>query len=230
VLAGVAGLAAGLLIATLLEMARPRFAGARAVADELGVPLLGAVRPPAGVADASADGKETLVDRATALAVREAARAAGVSTVLQVGPTPDTVPNFASRLQSELGGREHPSPNGRVPVSSTMAVPDTRVTTAPWAETDGLASAPLRSRTAAATVAARPSRPHACGRGQVRIVALDHADTDPSSSGVRGLLVTASGYTPAREVQRVNDLARASGWPVLGVIDVSAHTGRWRSK
>ncbi|HET6875927.1 MAG TPA: hypothetical protein VFH38_00205 [Jatrophihabitans sp.] len=221
VLAGIGGLVAGLLVAALLEILRPRLADARAVARELGAPVLGTLVRPAA---ASRGGRlrrawallrsklglrratpGTAPDAGTVLALRRAAAGAHVGAVALVGAvSADEAARLAGALTKELS----PAPAARNGRARTEPAPSPR-------GPGGVLQA-SRTRTQAATRQIVAS-PVSAG---LRVTTVDEigAGTDERY----GLLVAARSLMPATELGRVSDLAAATGWPVLGVLDVEA--------
>lgn len=232
VLAGIGGLVAGLLIAALLEIIRPRLADARAVAREVGAPLLGTlVRPtpaPRGGLGRlrralfrlrrKFGGRRTApapsLDADTALALRRAAAGAHVGTVALIGAAAgDQAAALARALTRQLapasvangraGSDRAPSPRGSGGVASRSG--------------PGGVMQASRARTQEATrqIVAPPATTG------IRVATV--ADIGGGIPGERyGLLVTARALMRTAEVGRVSDLATATGWPIVGVLDIGS--------
>jgi capsular polysaccharide biosynthesis protein len=196
-IAGVLGLAVGLVLVGVNEVLRPAVSGTTRVGRLLDVPVLGAIRSnPVALAD---------VGRR----IRLAARRADVSTVVLVRAAraaltpelvdrveaatlrPDTV---ASRVAIPIGPRQSPldGPTGVISDDSP-----TQVTTS----------------LAMLTVKENSGRPHDLHR----VCALDELDPGAESEKI-GMVLLVAANTRLTAVDAVRDLLAASGWPLLGVL------------
>ncbi|GAA2593024.1 hypothetical protein GCM10010399_24560 [Dactylosporangium fulvum] len=201
-IAAILGLAVGLILAGLNETVRPKLSGASRVGRVLQVPLLGTVSPdPAALAD---------IGRR----IRLAASQAEVSTVVlaRTGRTP-IHPEFVDRVEAAA---VRPAPvTGRIAIPtqvldspvlvSPQVVPGQPVDGRP---ADGHSSVAVLTATENSTPPMRLQR----------VCALE--ELNPSAEGERiGLVVLTGGNVAIRAVDRVRDLATASGWPLLGVLE-----------
>ncbi|RJQ85479.1 GumC domain-containing protein [Amycolatopsis panacis] len=200
-LAGVGGLVAGLLAATVLELLRPRVANSRAFARELGTASLGRLVLPGSDGAAA----QPTMDVGTSVRLRETLALRGVDVAVVAGPVPQAQLSavatvLADRLSVDARpvAERRPSPDGTsgpagpgrvVPLGPALDVlPDHRFAT-------------LRVRT------------------------LSTVD-DRSDAGRRGLLVVVRDLTPYREVEEIRTLAAATGWVLLGVLGVATRGSR----
>jgi capsular polysaccharide biosynthesis protein len=232
-LAGVLGLVLALLVVTALELLRPRIAGARALGRDLGTPVVGRLEVAASRRARRLDERGShavavvRTDPELLVAVLWAAQRAGADPVLLAGPAPAScLRAAAAALRAQLSEPERRAAgNGKVPAGTAMARPRP----GSGAPTDGPAGAvpgPL-VQPAAVLLAERAAASHegaaaAEARWRVGISALDEVDagrfpTDP------GLLVLVPRLALLRDARRLGDLAAATGWPLLGVVDL-----RWR--
>lgn len=197
-LAGLAGLVAGLLVATVLEAVRPRVAGSPAFARELGTAHLGRLELPPG-ADRT---HPATIDTVTLVGLREKLTRTGVGTMVLTGPLP------AARLSAIAALLAERLP---IPVAESRVSADGGSARAP-----GLSEA---GGTAALTpvLGLLPGYRH----NGVEVRALPDVDTS-SGNERRGLLVVAPDLTLYREVENVRTLSAATGWPVLGVLGMPA--------
>lgn len=194
-LAGLAGLVAGLLVATLLELVRPRVAGGRDFARELDTGYLGRLTlPPDG------DGAVT-IDVATEVGLRETLARTGIGTVVVAGPLPEAL---LSAVAAELA-------NCLSPGHTTVEEPtQNSVSLRPPALTE-----PGR------TVAVRPVLELLPHHQAVEVGTLADIGT-AAGNGRRGLLVVAPDLAFHREVDELRTLISATGWLVLGVLGMRA--------
>lgn len=241
-LALLAGLVAGLLVASVLEVLRPRVADPGSFARELGVPLLGTLTLPrrrararrrarqratgarrggqAAPADAEHEADPPArVPLETALVVRRAAAREHAHTVVVVEcGEPDQVEAVAAGLAEALAApRAAPSSNGQVQpdLHRTRAGGegyDVRGQTPPGTEPGPATTTMLRDQQA---------EPSADGLQVVRL-GDDRALTNDAG---RVLLVLDANLTSYAEVRRVTDLCAATGWPVIGVLGLRYRKG-----
>ncbi|MTD55140.1 hypothetical protein [Amycolatopsis pithecellobii] len=202
-LAGLAGLIAGLLVATVLEVVRPRVAGAREFARELGTVDLGRLTPAPDGGDA------VTIDVATTVALRETVTRTGTGTMVVTGPLP--APRL-SALAEELANRLSPG-------HGTGGAPSA----------DGVSARPAGFADPGRTATLDPVMELLPQHEAVEVRALPDVDTT-SGNGRRGLLVVAPDLTLHREVDDIRTLIAATGWPVLGVLGMRALRRRESSR
>lgn len=200
-LAGVGGLVAGLLIATVLELVRPRVATSRAFARELAAASLGRLVLPGSDGAAA----QPTMDIGTLVRLRETLALRSVDVVVVAGPVPQeqlsaVATVLADRLSADARsvGERRPSPDG----TSGLAGPGRMVPLGPALDV-------------------LPDHRFAT----LRVRTLSTVD-DRSDTGRRGLLVVARDLTPYREVEEIRTLAAATGWVLLGVLGVAARGSR----
>ena len=205
-LAGLAGLIVALLIATVMEVLRPRVADARAFAREMGAPMLGRL-----TSRKERDKAGAIARPEVRLALRRAADRHTVTVVALTGPPGDgRLAALAADLRAGLTERtaayEPPEPED--------------------ASRNG--SGHLATRTGeleARTVTLAPVRPAPPESTTVRVIAL--SDVDDETRGQRvGLVAVVPDLTPYAEVRRINDLLAITGWPVIGVLGDPIRVGR----
>lgn len=198
VLAAFGGLVVGLLLAALREMAKPRVLDARNAARHLGAPLLGKVT------DESLDGL-------TALSVLRAAERADVTTLAVAGRRDASTAaalteQFLLRaLSTATNGTTHGSANG-------LTGPGTNGTAVKIgsAGSGSVAAPPITKLRHEISTAPAPT--------VLRAVAL--SEIAPLDLGEHmGLLVVVSPRMPTAALTRVGDVATATGWPIVGVLD-----------
>jgi hypothetical protein len=194
-LAGLAGLVAGLLVATVLEVVRPRVAGAREFARELQTGYLGRLSLP------SDDDGAVTIDIATEVGLRETLARTGVATMVVAGPLPPALlsavtAQLASRLSADSTAGGEPSANGVSARPPALGEPGKTATLQPVLDL-------------------LPDHQ------PIEVRALPDIDT-ASGSGRRGLLVVAPDLSLHREVDETRTLVAATGWPVLGVLGTRA--------
>ncbi|HEX3648995.1 MAG TPA: hypothetical protein VHV49_11240 [Pseudonocardiaceae bacterium] len=200
VLAALAGLIASLLIATILEVVRPRVADARAFARELGAPVLGRLNGPRDRGDADGIARPDV-----RVALRRAVDRSTSSTVVLTSPAGHVrLAALAAELRAGFAERAAPesSGNGSLPVLS------------------GDLSGELEARTV--TLPSMRDLPDA---GTVEVLPL--SDVDEFVRGQRiALVAVVPDLTPYAEVRRINDLLATTGWPVIGVLGDPIRLGR----
>ncbi|MDP9093373.1 MAG: hypothetical protein M3N95_10665 [Actinomycetota bacterium] len=216
ILGVIAGLVTGLLAAALVEVARPRIADGRAFARELDVPVLGNWRPAQTrgswarrwlrwlgrlephVRDRTFSLLTMASDTETLVAIRRGAASLKVNTLVLVGErnSPD-VAELATRMTDQLRGRQAGSLNGRAkatPVGSSATTAE-----------------------AGALLTLAPSITAGADKTLNVLRLADIQDLDPDDACA--LLVVARSLTPYSRLQWIRDLARTTGWPILGVLD-----------
>jgi capsular polysaccharide biosynthesis protein len=221
-LAGLLGLVAGILIASLVETIRPTVPGAQRVGQRLGAPLLGQL---------SAEGRRgvrTADLEQLALRVRLAAAHLDVSTVVVTDLSDGgRLDDMCHTLQRAL---PRDPATGRDPFTGALS-PDIVAT----GSSNGTATEPAGTATARPATLLKNHSP-AAGPPPLRIYPLGRmnavAGTGP---GQVGLLVLAAPVTKASDVAELADLATSSGWPVLGVAAVPRRArrmpgGSWRTR
>ncbi|HET8599731.1 MAG TPA: hypothetical protein VFL99_05340 [Segeticoccus sp.] len=201
-LAAIAGIVAGFLICILLEVGRPRVADGRALARELDAPVLG-------------DMHRQSVDATTALAIASAARRRRLSTVVLAGTTPSRLRALAAHLDPQL------EPTQTVPTAAELA--GSPSSNGHSNNRHGGAAAADRWRTGADIT---PGTVHVANPPMVtvsdlsaRVEAIPLADLGSRPRQACGLLIVVPRLSRYSEIRRLTDLAAATGWPVLGVLD-----------
>lgn len=220
-LAGLAGLVAGLLMVTLLEVFRPHVAGPGAFARELGAPVLGRLRPADRRSRKAAAGAPPSIDTETAVALRRAVTRTGAATVVLTGPAGEQWTSaLAQDLEARLDLSVVPAPvadaNLRgVRPSGTHAmgpVPDRNGGQERSGLIRTLTTSRIREATALTEGRAAP-RPGVA----VRVRALHQVDD--VSDGARHVLVAVEpDLPPHAELRRVRNLVATTGWQVIGVL------------
>jgi capsular polysaccharide biosynthesis protein len=225
-LIGVGALVLGLLVAALIEVVRPRLAGARAVARELGAPVLGRMSLGAGHRTGGLLKRRTppdkndpprsplQIDPETVIALRRAAARADVSTLALVATGDRTDTSLVARELTARLAMGRPSANGRARKGDTLMASAS-------AASDGMARA---ADSAIGTVTKQKSVSTRDLRG-VRVVSISALASCPPTAGCQ-LIVLPQAYPSVAQVHRINDLSAATGWPVAGVLDAS-RTRRW---
>lgn len=191
VLAGLAGLIAGLILVALIETIRPTVSGAPRVARLLSVPLLGRL-------DSDPAHLEALAQR-----IRLAARKASITHVVVTSASGRTVPEWLlDRLRAVLID-PMPGPGGLRPEASPIQ--DVALVGARVHE---------RPRRSAVGGEANGSRAYAT---EVRGVSAIDELTPATETQHLGVLVLSGRSTTAKAIDAIRDLVEASGWPILGV-------------
>jgi capsular polysaccharide biosynthesis protein len=198
VLAAFGGLVVGLLLAALREMVKPRVVDARNAARQLDAPLLGKVT------------NESL-DALTALSVRRAAERADVTTLAIAGRRDASTAaalteQFLLRtLSTAANGSANGSSNG-----SAAAGTNGNVHKLGPSGSGAVAAAP--------TTKVRLELGQVAPQTALRAVAL--SEIAPLDLGeVIGLVVAVSPRMPMAALTRVRDVATATGWPIVGILD-----------
>jgi hypothetical protein len=238
-LALLAGLVAGLLVASVVEVVRPRVADPGSFARELGVPLLGqltlprrrarkgrarrrgtgasrakAAAPAGGPHEADPPARVPLE---TALVLRRAAAREHAHTIVVVecGEL-DQVEAAAAGLTDVLAAPlAAPSSNGWVEPDLRQARAggerhEFRGQPAPGTDTGPATTTKVRGQQA---------EPASGGLQVVRLSDVSALTTDPGHV----LLVLDANLTAYTEVRRVTDICAATGWPVIGVLGLRYH-------
>lgn len=205
VLAAFGGLVVGLLLAALREMLKPRVADARSAARQLDAPLLGKL-------------SNGSLDPLTTLSVRRAAERAHVTTLAVAGRRDASTAAALTEqlllrsLTAAASGSANGSANGSPAGSAGALTNGTAVFGG--GPTAGPISAPTIARLRQDVGAAAPVT-------ALRAVAL--SEIGPLDLGeVIGLLVAVAPRMPAAALTRVRDVAVATGWPIVGVLDAGA--------
>jgi capsular polysaccharide biosynthesis protein len=201
-LAGLAGLIVALLIASILEVLRPRVADARAFARELDAPVLGRLTSRKEARQAQAIARPEV-----RVALGRAVDRHLVTMVVLTGPpSAGRLTALAADLRTGLSARptlpaEAPSTsNGQLPARGGDA------------ETRTVTLTPVRK----APTDAPPT---------VHVLALSELDDGTRGQRV-GLVAVVPDLTPYAEVRRFNDLLATTGWPLIGVLGDPIRVGR----
>ncbi|MGW2519714.1 hypothetical protein ACWC09_22385 [Streptomyces sp. NPDC001617] len=248
-LTGVVGLLAGLLLVTMLEVARPRVAGQDAFGRELEAPVLGRLPGSDRRTRRSGAGARPAVDDETLVALRRAAAHHGAGTLVLTGPVGDErLAGLAQELETRLtaargslagtglrsdradgprtarpkaeGNDGHERPDGLGNLTRE------RATTAGRGSRGATAVQARREADEGTAVAeSRVTRVAAANRfakPTVRVRALHQVDD--VTDGARHALVAVEPDLPQyTELRRVRNLAATTGWPVIGVLGDPDH-------
>ncbi|NIH83910.1 hypothetical protein [Amycolatopsis granulosa] len=209
-LAGIAGLVAGLLLATGLEMLRPRVSGGRDVARELGTVHLGRLARPR-----DGDGAPP-VDDVTLVGLRETLTRTGTDRVVVAGPLPAPrlsaiAAELSSRLSIDRNNGDEPAAADGVPGAPGVAP-----------QPEALAG---HGRTATFQPVLELRRNHQA----IEVRALPEIGT-AADTAHSGLLFVTPDFMLHREVHGLRTLTAATGWPVLGVLGTRALRRRERGR
>lgn len=201
-LAGLAGLIVALLIASLLEVLRPRVADARAFARELDAPVLGRL-----TSRKEAEQAHVIARPEVRVALGRAIDRHTVTMVVLTGPPkPGRLTALAADLRSGL--------TGRLPVE------------APTEGSAGNGHLPtLKGELEARTVTLAPIREVSAETPVVRVLAMSEVDDGTRGQRV-GLVAVVPDLTPYAEVRRFHDLLATTGWPLIGVLGDPVRVGR----
>jgi capsular polysaccharide biosynthesis protein len=199
-LAACLGLTLGLLLAALLELLSPRAADGEAVAERLGAPLLGTLRGPSHLRKGDAMSSTTL------LALRRALARSGAKTLVVTGSCTDRqLEDLQRKLAGTLGEGARNPWAATVP-SASRTSPSTQA-----GLLNGLGDGPTTA------VRTREEEEAPTDASTLRVVGLEEADEDTTDAV---LVYVARPLTPYRELADLKNLAAATGWPVLGVLEV----------
>jgi capsular polysaccharide biosynthesis protein len=233
-LTAVVGLVLGLLLVTALETLRPRVAGARALARDLNAPVVGVLELAGRRRSRRAHRRTRAAPEEVVLriepellaAVTGAAARLGVDLVLLIGPVPaPCLGQAAAALRNSLCQRsDRATLNGKVPEETVIGQPGSLSQSPEDSGAGGVAVAhPM------VLVAERPAMLQPGAVAERRPSPIDVRPFDATDVGVgtanRGLLVLVPPLARLRDARRVGDLAAATGWPLLGVVEL-----RWRSR
>jgi hypothetical protein len=234
-LAALLGLVIGLLIAAIHELARPTVAEPRAGARELGTVLLG----DAGITAGRVSG----VDDDLPARLSLAAERSGARTLVLTGPVPPTQlaalagrlgdlpaisgsPNGDSPARPEESMRLNPPPHVRVQPRGGSRPGAAGGSRPGAAEPRSGAPGPVPGG-AVGTISQRAPGAGPAGPRLTTValsdVTLRARPEDPA------LVVVLPEFAPRAALDRAEDLATATGWPVLGVIGLRrrpGHAGR----
>jgi hypothetical protein len=211
-LAGLLGLVAGLLIAAVVEVARPTVPGAQRVGRRLSAPLLGRLEA------ADLDAKVTSGVAQLAFRTRLAAQHAARSTVaLADAGTGLDLDALAASLQDALADGTHHRPG----------MPDYPVT----GNSHGGQNAELADAAPGSPGTAVLTHQSTFAGSALRICPMNRMNPAATSEWERvGLLITCGPVARVPEVAALADLAESSGWPILGVVAVPRSRRRWRGR
>lgn len=216
-LAVVVGLVAGLMLAAILEVVRPRVADGRAFSREISAPLLGRLASSVGGAR---DVEVRTIGPELVVGLRVAAERAGVDSVVLVGPgQPHRLGSLARELDATATPQIEPTPphgdqSTLGPDGGGRPSPHPRVLPPDGAGANG--SGHLHG--GAVTVLDRswqvPGRP----AQRLLVTAIHELAETTGGTTTPALVPVIPDLASYREVRRITDLAGATGWPVLGVI------------
>jgi capsular polysaccharide biosynthesis protein len=206
-LAGLLGLVAGILIAAIVEVARPTVPGAQRVGRRLGAPALGRLEA-ADLDGAVTNGVVQLAFR-TRLAALHAARSTVVVADTGTGVDLDGLAAAMQDALSDSSFRRQEVPDYPITGNSHNAE------AAEWAAVPGAPGTAVMTQQSTWAGAA------------LRIVPLHRMRPSASTEWDRvGLLVVCGPVTRVPDVATLADLAESSGWPILGVAAVPRSRGR----
>lgn len=213
-LAAIIAVVGGLLCSMLLEMVRPRLAGGRAFARELGIPLLGALTKSYGQGRRSAGSDINaggVVSPTSLLAIRAAAARHSVSTVVLVGTGSEgRMHHVTTRLNEQLSPLTHPAASRESPTSGQVTS-NGHQRPAPGTNDHHLAAGSLGLRLQERVRTVNTTSP--------RLIAVSLSEDAALDTGSPGIIFVVHHLIPYLEAQRLGDLAAATGWTVLGVLD-----------
>lgn len=211
VLAALAGLVAGLLAASLIEVAHPKVARVPTLARDLGVPFLGdiAVLPGAEADRRVHQSTESLV------ALEGAAARCKAQTIVVVGcgarvAVESTILAVIHSLRNALAAT--PTQNGFAGTDVSAHQP---WTSGPSSDASEPERAPKVS-----LLETQSELPTASAVVDVRSLTMS-SGLAQAPGGRHALLILASAPIPQSDVDRVVALSSATGWPVLGVLALS---------
>jgi capsular polysaccharide biosynthesis protein len=209
-LAGLLGLVAGILIASIAETVRPTVPGARRVSRRLGVPALGQL------SGADMDGARTPAVGEMALRFRLAAAHADLSTIALVDI--DGKRELAALAAGLMQSLQAPSADGGVPGQAGLTGwangsqrrdPDDQPTLA------GVGPSVLVKPRAAVT-----------GSAALQVYPLGQMNWVAGTRQV-GIIVLSGPVARVSRITALEDLSRSSGWPIVGVVGVPRMRRRW---
>jgi capsular polysaccharide biosynthesis protein len=206
-LALMAGLVAGLLAASPIEIARPKVASVPTLARDLGVPFLGDIAVSPG-----ADGRVHLPTESLVALMGAAARCR-TETIVVVGcgehaGAETTMVAVGHSLRDAFAAT--PAQNGYQgsPVSADQ----------PWQPSAPQSEAPESERAKPVSLLETEDRKFAAPT-VVDVRSLTGSwDMAQARGGRHALVVIASAPLPQRDIDRVVSLSSGTGWPVLGVL------------
>lgn len=243
-LALLAGLVAGLLVASVMEVLRPRVADPGSFARELGVPLLGQLTLP------RRRSRKRRAQRRGTGGHRGQAAAAGAA---QGASPPATVPLETALVLRRAAAREHAhtivvveaGKLGQVEAvaaglaDALAAAPPAAPSSNGWVEPDL-----LQTRAGGQRHDVSGQHVHGTDPGPATTTVLRGQQAEPSTGGLQvvrlsdvGALTNDPGHvllvldgklTAYPEVRRVTDICAATGWPVIGVLGLRYRKGARR--
>jgi capsular polysaccharide biosynthesis protein len=198
-LAGLLGLVFGILLASIAETIRPSVPGSRRVSRRLGAPTLGRLT------DDDLGGRRSPAVDNLVLRIRLAASRAAVSTVALVDIDGDgDLDQLARDLEQSM------------PLASQLAGGEPTASAAE--KQNGHADAVSGAGSAASTLVMDKLPVVQIPAIRVRPIAQIQRQSD---LGGVGIVVLAGAVARVARLAAVDDLVASSGWPILGVVDVS---------
>jgi hypothetical protein len=197
-LAGLLGLVLGILLASIAETIRPTVPGSRRVSRRLGTPTLGRL------SDDDLAGRRSPAVDSLALGIRLAASRAAVSTVALVDVDGDGDLDQVARVLEQS-----------MPLASKLPAGDPAATAAE--KQNGHADAVSGAGSAASTLVM--DKVPAVQIPAIRVRPIAQIQRQADLRGV-GIVVLVGQVSRASRLAALDDLVIASGWPVLGVVDV----------
>ncbi|MDP9222815.1 MAG: hypothetical protein M3P18_02985 [Actinomycetota bacterium] len=221
VLALIAGLLAGLLVASLLEIVVPRVSTASSFAREIGVPVLGRIAAwaPNGSPEEGDARALYQLSPESVVALRHAAARADARTIVLVGE-PDAIraAALAKTITGQLATRieVQATSNGHAGQARSAA-----------AVSSGTTKAPTTMATKSATKTATKTAARTQPRSMASRTAIEQQPPDViqlsdlaerNLSRDAAILVIVADRARYRDFHGIQDLASATGWPIIGVL------------
>jgi capsular polysaccharide biosynthesis protein len=216
-LAGLLGLVAGILIASIAEIMRPTVPGARRVSRRLGAPTLGSLRSQ------DLTGERTPALENLALRLRLAATHAGVSTIALVDidgerELSDLAKSLERALRDSPGGRAAQAAQGVQAAQAGLGG-------GPADNHRGHANAEHLAPRAGANVLVK-NRPPGTENPPLRVRTLEQMKRSSRTSHI-GTMVLCGPVARVSRITALEDLTTSSGWPTIGVVGVPRMRRRW---
>jgi capsular polysaccharide biosynthesis protein len=208
-LAGLLGLVAGILIASIAETVRPTVPGARRVSRRLGVPALGEL------SGEDLAGVRTPAIGEMALRFRLAASHAHVRTIALVDTDGKReLAALAAALMQSLQASSADGAAARAGANGSQ-----------HRDADADADSQTTLAMAAPNVLVRP-RDAVAGETALQVYPLGQMKWVAGTTKV-GIIVLSGPVARVSRITALEDLSRSSGWPIVGVVGVPRMRRRW---